>query len=264
MSEHLVVYVDRLMQPVPSPPVESETPEPSCIMEDNAVDIYEREGEEEKDPLVWWGECRICQEESAIKNLESPCSCNGSLKYAHRKCVQRWCNEKGNTICEICHQPYQAGYTSPPPPPQSDETTIDIGGGWTISGLDLDDPNLLAIAEAERQILELEYDDYTEPDTTLAAFFRISALIMMTLLLRYALTIPDYADGEEEDPSSIFSLFLLRAATFLLPCYIMASAINILHQRRQRQEAEALATRFALVLSSRQPRDMVNYLSMEP
>ncbi|KAF2620707.1 hypothetical protein F2Q68_00042372 [Brassica cretica] len=219
---------------------------------------------EEEDPLVWWGECRICQEESAIKNLESPCSCNGSLKYAHRKCVQRWCNEKGNTICEICHQPYQAGYTSPPPPPQSDETTIDIGGGWTISGLDLDDPNLLAIAEAERQILELEYDDYTEPDTTLAAFFRISALILMTLLLRYALTIPDYADGEEEDPSSILSLFLLRAATFLLPCYIMASAINILHQRRQRQEAEALATRFALVLSSRQPRDMVNYLSMEP
>lgn len=263
MSEHMVVNVDRLMRPVPSPPVESETPEPSCIMEDNAVDIYKGE-EEEEDPLVWWGECRICQEESAIKNLESPCACNGSLKYAHRKCVQRWCNEKGNTICEICHQPYQAGYTSPPPPLQSEETTIDIGGGWTISGLDLDHPHLLAIAEAERQILELEYDDYTEPDTSLAAFFRISALIMMTLLLRYALTIPDYADGEEEDPSSILSLFLLRAATFLLPCYIMASAISILHRRRQRQEAEALATRFALVLSSRQPSAMVNYLSMEP
>lgn len=29
---------------------------------------------------------------------------------------------------------------------------------------------------------------------------------MMTLLLRYALTIPDYADGEEEDPSSILSV----------------------------------------------------------
>lgn len=25
-------------------------------------------------------------------------------QYAHRKCVQRWCNEKGNIICEICHQ----------------------------------------------------------------------------------------------------------------------------------------------------------------
>lgn len=27
-----------------------------------------------------------------------------TLQYAHRRCVQRWCNEKGDTICEICHQ----------------------------------------------------------------------------------------------------------------------------------------------------------------
>lgn len=25
-------------------------------------------------------------------------------QYAHRRCVQRWCNEKGDTTCEICHQ----------------------------------------------------------------------------------------------------------------------------------------------------------------
>ncbi|VVA91286.1 unnamed protein product [Arabis nemorensis] len=256
---HMVVYVDGLMRPVPLTPV----PEPR--VEDKAIDIYDGDTtEEEEGSLIWSAECRICQEESAIKNLESPCACNGSLKYAHRKCVQHWCNEKGNTICEICHQPYQAGYTSPPPPLQSEETTIDIGGGWTISGLDLHDPRLLAIAEAERQILESEYEDYTAPDTSLAAFFRISALIMMTLLLRCALTIPDYADGEDEDTSSILSLFLLRAASFLLPCYIMASAISILHRRRQRQEAAALATRFALVLGSNQPRAVINYLSMEP
>lgn len=76
------------------------------------------------------------------------------VQYAHRKCVQHWCNEKGDTICEICHQvcllalslvpckipltvclnvywywwtqPYQPGYTAPPPPPP-DETAIDIG-----------------------------------------------------------------------------------------------------------------------------------------
>ncbi|RRT50796.1 hypothetical protein B296_00039053 [Ensete ventricosum] len=65
-------------------------------------------------------ECRICQEEDEDCNLEIPCSCCGSLKfiwccsfcdigyrlllvqYAHRKCVQRWCNEKGDTVCEIC------------------------------------------------------------------------------------------------------------------------------------------------------------------
>ncbi|KAL0408696.1 UNVERIFIED_CONTAM: hypothetical protein Sradi_1804000 [Sesamum radiatum] len=26
------------------------------------------------------GECRICQEEDSLKNLESPCACSGSLK----------------------------------------------------------------------------------------------------------------------------------------------------------------------------------------
>ncbi|KAL0381435.1 UNVERIFIED_CONTAM: hypothetical protein Sangu_0207800 [Sesamum angustifolium] len=49
-------------------------------------------------------ECKICHDEDEDSNMEIPCSCRGSLKYAHRKCVQRWCNEKGDTICEICHQ----------------------------------------------------------------------------------------------------------------------------------------------------------------
>lgn len=26
------------------------------------------------------------------------------LQYAHRACVQRWCNEKGDITCEICHE----------------------------------------------------------------------------------------------------------------------------------------------------------------
>ncbi|XP_075498575.1 putative E3 ubiquitin ligase SUD1 isoform X7 [Primulina tabacum] len=49
-------------------------------------------------------ECRICHDEDEDSNMDTPCSCRGSLKYAHPKCVQRWCNEKGDTICEICHQ----------------------------------------------------------------------------------------------------------------------------------------------------------------
>jgi hypothetical protein len=58
----------------------------------------------EEEPLLQMVECRICQEEDSIKNLESPCACTGSLKYAHRACVQRWCNEKGDVTCEICHE----------------------------------------------------------------------------------------------------------------------------------------------------------------
>nr|GMD68881.1 E3 ubiquitin-protein ligase MARCH2-like [Ipomoea batatas] len=61
--------------------------------------------------------CRICHEAEfeSSKILEAPCGCSGTLKLAHRDCIQRWCNEKGNTICEICLQKFEDGYTAPPP-----------------------------------------------------------------------------------------------------------------------------------------------------
>ncbi|CAH8367974.1 unnamed protein product [Eruca vesicaria subsp. sativa] len=46
----------------------------------------------------------------------------------------------------------------------------------------------MAIAEAERLILGSEYDDYTAPDTNLAAFFRISALIYFANGCRFVVT----------------------------------------------------------------------------
>ncbi|XP_022725823.1 uncharacterized protein LOC111282129 isoform X2 [Durio zibethinus] len=262
MSDHLVLYVDRLVRPVPVQPVESESGPsteisgPSCSAEDKVKEVVRGDEEDEEEPLIQAVECRICQEEDSIKNLETPCACSGSLKYAHRKCVQHWCKEKGDIICEICHQPYQSGYTAPPHP-RTEETAIDIGG-WTISGasLDLRDPRLLAIAEAERQFLEAEYDEYAASNASGAAFCRSAALILMALLLlRHALSVPD-ADADD-DASTFFSLFLLRAAGFLLPCYIMAWAISILQRRRQRQEAAALAaTQVAFVIQSGQRRGM--------
>ncbi|KAJ9709306.1 hypothetical protein PVL29_000996 [Vitis rotundifolia] len=262
MSDHLVLYVDPLIRPVTSQSVQeagAETAGPSTSVADDKR-VEENEGSNEEEPFLKMMECRICQEEDSLENLETPCACSGSLKYAHRKCVQRWCNEKGDIICEICHQPYQPGYTAPPPPPHSEDTAIDIGGGWTISGtpLDLRDPRLLAMAEAERHFLEAEYDEYTATNATGAAFCRSAALILMALLLlRHALTITDADSDGDDDTPTFFSLFLLRAAGFLLPCYIMAWAISILQRRRQRQEAAALAaTQVAFVLQSGQRRGL--------
>ncbi|GAB4829169.1 hypothetical protein Ancab_018834 [Ancistrocladus abbreviatus] len=272
MGEHLVLYVDRLMRsgaseqaaseaktavPVEGgfPQVESEGASCSAVEEEKRNEEGNvASGEDE--PLIQAAECRICQEEDEMKNLEIPCGCSGSLKYAHRKCVQRWCNEKGNITCEICHQPYRPNYTAPPPPCPED-AGIDIGG-WAISGtpLDLHDPRVLAIAEAEHQFLEAEYDDYAATSASGAAFFRSAALVLMALLLlRHALTVPD-SDGDDDMPA-FFSLFLLRIAGFLLPCYIMAWAISILQRRRQRQEAAALAaTQVSFVLQSGQQRGL--------
>ncbi|KAJ4960675.1 hypothetical protein NE237_020585 [Protea cynaroides] len=101
---------------------------PTAIVPGSACDnwrVVEHEVPDEGEPLIQLVECRICQEEDHVKNLETPCACCGSLKFAHRKCVQRWCNEKGDITCEICHRPYHPGYTAPPPP-QSEDTAIDF------------------------------------------------------------------------------------------------------------------------------------------
>ncbi|KAK1435809.1 hypothetical protein QVD17_01578 [Tagetes erecta] len=182
---------------------------------------YDGFGEEE--PLIQSIECRICQEEDIIKNLEAPCACSGSLKFAHRKCVQRWCDEKRDTICEICHQAYKPGYTAPPP--QSDDTVIDISGNWTPD---------------QQRPIESDYDEYEDNSASGASLCRSTALILMALLLlRHSFTIGD-DDSDDDDPSIFFALFLLRAAGFLLPCYIMVWVISILQRRREAQEAETL------------------------
>lgn len=56
-------------------------------------------------------------------------------------------------------------------------------GRWTIAGnpLDLRDTRLLAIAEAERNFLEAEYDDYAASNDSGAAFCRSAALIVSFL-----------------------------------------------------------------------------------
>lgn len=58
-------------------------------------------------------------------------------------------------------------------------------GGWTISGtpLDLSDPRILAIAEAERTFLEAEYDEYASSNASGAAFCRSAALIVSHKIL---------------------------------------------------------------------------------
>lgn len=55
-----------------------------------------------------------------------------------------------------------------------------LSGGWTITGtpLDLRDPRLLAMAEAERHFLEAEYDEYAATNASGAAFCRSAALIV--------------------------------------------------------------------------------------
>ncbi|KAL6563586.1 hypothetical protein OROGR_002545 [Orobanche gracilis] len=106
-------------------------------------------------------ECRICHDEDEESNMEAPCVCRGSLKYAHRKCVQRWCDEKGDIVCEICQQLFKPGYTAPPGLPpllRHGGIPMNFRGSWEIPGRDLPDPHFMT----NRGLLYPNFDDYSE------------------------------------------------------------------------------------------------------
>ena len=55
--------------------------------------------------------CRICQDEDEDEDdLFAPCRCNGSSKYVHRSCLERWrtttSNPEHRTSCAECKAPY--------------------------------------------------------------------------------------------------------------------------------------------------------------
>jgi len=83
-GQHLILDVDRLVKPAVEEEAEGGQPEvagPSSsagAKHEKAVPV-EEEGDEEE-PLIKVAECRICQEEDSIENLETPCACSGSLK----------------------------------------------------------------------------------------------------------------------------------------------------------------------------------------
>jgi Protein of unknown function (DUF3675) len=67
-------------------------------------------------------------------------------------------------------------------------------GGWTITGtpLDLHDPRILAVAAAQRRLLEAEYDEYAATNASGAAFCRSAALIVSSLLFRTCKSFTNY------------------------------------------------------------------------
>ncbi|KAB5538114.1 hypothetical protein DKX38_015647 [Salix brachista] len=213
-------------------------------------------------------ECRICQDEDEDSNMEAPCSCCGSLKasahgemclkhpylilvlnwhvqqlamfdwffilqYAHRRCIQKWCNEKGNTICEICLQDFKPGYTAPPPLFQIG-FPMNFRGNWETSRRELNGPRFIAVVSSEHNFLNTDYYEYSASTTRNTIYCRLIAVIFMVLLiLRHAL--PLILNGTNNISFPAFMLLFIRVAGIILPIYVMLKTLTALQRRRLRQ-----------------------------
>uniref|UniRef100_A0A6N2MXL9 RING-CH-type domain-containing protein n=1 Tax=Salix viminalis TaxID=40686 RepID=A0A6N2MXL9_SALVM len=181
-------------------------------------------------------ECRICQDEDEDSNMEAPCSCcdvPNLGQYAHRRCIQKWCNEKGNTICEICLQEFKPGYTAPPPLFQIG-FPMNFRGNWETSRRELNGPRFIAVVSSEHNFLNTDYYEYSASTTRNTIYYRLIAVIFMVLLiLRHAL--PLILNGTNNISFPAFMLLFIRVAGIILPIYVMLKTLTALQRRRLRQ-----------------------------
>ncbi|XVE92075.1 hypothetical protein REPUB_Repub01dG0066300 [Reevesia pubescens] len=183
-------------------------------------------------------ECRICQDEDEDSNMETPCSCCGSLKYAHRRCVQRWCNEKGNITCEICHQQFKPGYTMSSLF-QIGHIPMNLRGNWEISRRELNNSHFIAVVSTDGSLLDSRYDEYSVSTTRSSICYPTVAVIFMLLLILRN-TLPIILSGTNQYSFPLFILLLLPTVGIILPIYVMVKVVTALPRRRQQQETPNL------------------------
>ncbi|KAL9453352.1 hypothetical protein AB3S75_009036 [Citrus x aurantiifolia] len=240
MGDHFVLLVDRLLTESTLEAAIQESRNRSMQATPLAVDDSKADY---SSPNVEFGdistprklvECRICQDEDADSNMETPCSCCGSLKYAHRRCVQRWCNEKGNTTCEICQQQFKPGYTAPPPLFQFGNIPMNFRGNWEIPRRELNNPRIIMVAADHSFLQSPTYEEYSASNTRSMICCRSIALIFMFLLiLRH--TLPVILSRTNDYSFPMFLQLFLRTAGIVLPIYVMVKAVTALQRRRYQQ-----------------------------
>ncbi|KAF6163520.1 hypothetical protein GIB67_002525 [Kingdonia uniflora] len=240
MGDHFVLLVDRLLtestlEAAIESRNQSQQTTPLSLEQDMKTDFSSHKINGLSSGILL--ECRICQDEDEEFNMETPCSCCGSLKYAHRRCVQRWCNEKGDTTCEICHQPFKPGYTAPPKLYHYGAIPMNFRGNWAVSRRD--NARIIAMVATDHNFPVPDYDDFTAPTTRSIICCRTVAIIFMVLLfLRH--TLPIIISGDEEYSFPLLMLLLLRTTGILVPIYIMAKAFAAIQRRRRQQEPHIL------------------------
>lgn len=174
-------------------------------------------------------QCRICHDEDEASNMETPCACSGSLKYAHRRCVQMWCNEKGNIICEICQQQFKPGYSPPPPRLPVTVFPLHLREPWEFPRSDQD--HHPSIVGAQRNFFERSFDEYPVPTASIVCCRIIAIIFVVLLVLRH--TLPIVLNGAGEYSYTLYILLMLRTIGILLPMCVMLKACSIIRNRRR-------------------------------
>ncbi|XP_042444789.1 uncharacterized protein LOC122029739 [Zingiber officinale] len=178
--------------------------------------------------------CRICheEEEEGSATMESPCACSGTLKFAHRECTQRWCDEKGNAVCEICLQEFEPGYTI-----AEKKALVDVGvtirGSLEVPRLNYDPHNPEFVPYNDT-----DSDECSPASRRRASYFRSVALIFMVIFLVRNLVTIMTVGADHYYAFTFLTVFLLRASVILLPLYLVIRFISAFQEAQQQEQLQ--------------------------
>ncbi|KAF8724349.1 hypothetical protein HU200_021380 [Digitaria exilis] len=229
-------------------------------------------------------QCRIChdEEDDRRSTMESPCGCSGSLKvcldssfYAHRGCVQRWCDEKGSTLCEICLQVRTPDRSVPSPFPFLPSVIL-LKTACSVRRANhrLQPPNrvlhssLLSCTVANGvkpeslEVPRLNYEPEEQEDAAAlasagdpeyaesASWCRsVAVTFTIVLLLRHLVTVATVG-AANQFAFSLLTVYLLRASGILLPFYVVMRLISVIQQGQRQYRLQLLQDR-SVVLEGR-------------
>ncbi|KAI4329815.1 hypothetical protein MLD38_028159 [Melastoma candidum] len=177
--------------------------------------------------------CRICHEYESLEPLESPCTCSGTAKFAHRDCIQRWCHQKGNTTCEICLQNYEPGYTARPIPKKLRLIEEEEDEPWGAMIRDSSQRSAVPGFPVETEEEEEGNSDCTVAADRAASCCRSFALTFTVfLLLRHAIDV--LARRPEHYPFPLLTVLVLRMSGIIIPMFVVFRTIMSVQDRIRR------------------------------
>uniref|UniRef100_A0A0A9BC76 RING-CH-type domain-containing protein n=1 Tax=Arundo donax TaxID=35708 RepID=A0A0A9BC76_ARUDO len=187
-------------------------------------------------------QCKIChdEEDEGGTSMESPCACSGSLKYAHRGCVQRWCDEKGSTLCEICLQNFEPGYTVPPKKAQPAHVPVTIRGSLEVPRLNYEPEDDAPLIGPDAAAGDPEYAESARAAGRSASWCRsVAVTLTIVLLLRHLVAVVAVGAANQY-AFSILTVYMLRASGILLPFYVVMRLISVIQQGQRQYRLQLL------------------------
>ncbi|KAL6620653.1 hypothetical protein ACP70R_035792 [Stipagrostis hirtigluma subsp. patula] len=225
MADHFTVMAGRLVtESTLQSAIDEASVVPSSTMA--SCDVAVQDDRPKSGALV---ECRICQDEDDEAYMETPCSCKGSLKYAHRRCIQRWCDEKGDTICEICLQQFTPNYTATSKLFRYGRNSIFYSDPGYIEA-----QPVLPANQTSATSTSYDHDHHSSTPNGVICCRIIAITLMLLLVLRDALSV--FLSDEDAYTVAMITLLMLRTAGIVIPVYIILVSITaLLHRRSQLQ-----------------------------